>query len=129
MDHLYPDMLKVNSNDDIQRWWEVIDRTIGEVVPVSEWDYSDETGDVTIHGAKKFHDYTVSFLAYIMWDPVHMYNAVVNDWQGVEKQITFDVRQLKTREFTMKRLRKYIEDNPHIDVIRYTTFYHQFTLI
>ncbi len=122
MDHLYPDMLKVNSNDDIRRWWEVIDRTIGEVVPVSEWDYSDETGDVTIHGAKKFHDYTVSFLAYIMWDPVHMYNAVVNDWQGVEKQITFDVRQPKTREFTMKRLRKYIEDNPHIDVIRYTTF-------
>ena len=41
MDHLYPDMLKVNSNDDIQRWWEVIDRTIGEVVPVSEWDYRD----------------------------------------------------------------------------------------
>ena len=122
-------MLKVNSNDDIQRWWEVIDRTIGEVVPVSEWDYSDETGDVTIHGAKKFHDYTVSFLAYIMWDPVHMYNAVVNDWQGVEKQIIFDVRQPKTREFTMKRLRKYIEDNPHIDVIRYTTFFHQFTLI
>ena len=129
MDHLYPDMLKVNSNDDIQRWWEVIDRTIAEVVPVSELDYSDETGDVTIHGAKKFHDYTVSFLAYIMWDPVHMYNAVVNDWQGVEKQITFDVRQPKTREFTMKRLRKYIEDNPHIDVIRYTTFFHQFTLI
>ena len=129
MDHLYPDMLKVNSNDDIQRWWEVIDRTIGEVVPVSEWDYSDETGDVTIHGAKKFHDYTVSFLAYIMWDPVHMYNAVVNDWQGVEKQITFDVRKPKTREFTMKRLRKYIEGNPHIDVIRYTTFFHQFTLI
>ena len=129
MDHLYPDMLKVNSHDDIRRWWEVIDRTTGEVVPVEEWDYSEETGDVTIHNAKKFHDYTVSFLAYIMWDPVHMYNAVINDWQGVEKQITFDVRQPKTKEFTMKRLRKYIEDNPHIDVIRYTTFFHQFTLI
>ena len=122
-------MLKVNSYDDIRRWWEVIDRTTGEVVPVEEWDYSEETGDVTIHNAKKFHDYTVSFLAYIMWDPVHMYNAVINDWQGVEKQITFDVRQPKTKEFTMKRLRKYIEDNPHIDVIRYTTFFHQFTLI
>lgn len=67
MDHLYPDMLKVNSNDDITRWWEVIDRTTGEVVPTNEWDYSEETGDVTIHGAKAFHDYTVSFLAYIMW--------------------------------------------------------------
>lgn len=29
----------------------------------------------------------------------------------------------------MERLRKYIADNPHIDVIRYTTFFHQFTLI
>ena len=129
MDHLYPDMLKVNSRDDITRWWEVIDRTTGEVVPVTEWDYSEETGDVTIHNAKAFHDYTVSFLAYIMWDPVHMYNAVVNDWKGVDKQITFDVRQPKTREYSMKRLRKYIEDNPHINVIRYTTFFHQFTLI
>ena len=27
MDHLYPDMLKVNTRDDITRWWEVIDRT------------------------------------------------------------------------------------------------------
>ena len=32
MDHLYPDMLKVNTWDDITRWWEVIDRTTGEVV-------------------------------------------------------------------------------------------------
>lgn len=97
MDHLYPDMLKVNSHDDIQRWWEVIDRTTGKVVPVTEWSYSEETGDVTIKPAKAFHDYTVSFLAYIMWDPVHMYNAVTNDWQGVEKQITFDVRSRRQK--------------------------------
>ena len=49
MDHLYPDMLKVNSRDDITRWWEVIDRTTGEVVPPAQWEYSEETGDVTIH--------------------------------------------------------------------------------
>ena len=129
MDHLYPDMLKVNSNDDIQRWWEVIDRTTGEVVPVSEWDYSDETGDVTIHGAKKFHDYTVSFLAYIMWDPVHMYNAVVNDWKDVEPQMTFDVRQPATREFSLNRLRRFLETHEYVNVVRFTTFFHQFTLI
>ena len=33
MDRLYPDMLQVNTRDDIERWWEVIDRTTGEVVP------------------------------------------------------------------------------------------------
>ncbi len=144
MNHLYPDMLAVNSRDDINRWWEVIDRTTGEVIPAEgtcfgiregeiepeeQWHYEEDTGDVVITGAKEFHDYTVSFLAYIMWDPVHMYNAVTNDWKGVEKQITFDVRQPKTKEFSMERLRKYIADNPHIDVIRYTTFFHQFTLI
>ena len=129
MDHLYPDMLKVNSHDDIQRWWEVIDRTTGKVVPVTEWSYSEETGDVTIKPAKAFHDYTVSFLAYIMWDPVHMYNAVTNDWQGVEKQITFDVRQPKTKEYSKKRLRKFLESHPYVDVVRFTTFFHQFTLI
>ena len=129
MNHLYPDMLAVNSRDDIRRWWEVIDRTTGEAVPCENWSYDEESGDVCISPAEEFHDYTVSFLAYIMWDPVHMYNAVTNDWKGVEKQITFDVRQPKTKAFSMERLRKYIQDNPHIDVIRFTTFFHQFTLI
>ena len=129
MDHLYPDMLKVNSRDDIKRWWEVIDRTTGQVVPTSDWDYSEQTGDVTIRNATPFHDYTVSFLCYIMWDPVHMYNAVTNGWDTSKRQITFDVRQPLTREFTMKRLRKFIEEHPYVDVIRFTTFFHQFTLI
>lgn len=129
MDHLYPDMLAVNADDDIKRWWEVIDRTTGRAVPVSAWDYEEESQDVIIHDVEEFHEYTVSFLAYIMWDPVHMYNAVTNDWKGVEKQITFDVRQPKTKAFSMERLRKFIQNNPHVDVIRYTTFFHQFTLI
>ncbi|XCP84606.1 1,3-beta-galactosyl-N-acetylhexosamine phosphorylase [Roseburia hominis] len=129
MNHLYPDMLAVNSRDDIKRWWEVMDRTTGEPLPAEDWEYNEETGNVTIPGVKPFHDYTVSFLAYIMWDPVHMYNAVTNGWKDVEKQITFDVRQPKTKAYSMERLKNYIQDNPHIDVIRYTTFFHQFTLI
>lgn len=129
MDHLYPDMLAVNTHDDISRWWEVIDRTTGEVVPYGDWNYDGETGDVVICPAIPYHDYTVSFLTYIMWDPVHMYNAVTNGWTDVEKQITFDVRQPKTKAYSMQRLRRYLENNPHVDVIRYTTFFHQFTLI
>lgn len=129
MEHLYPDMLKVNDRDNIKRWWEVIDRTTGEVVNTEKWEYNKDSGNVIIHDTIPFHDYTVSFLAYIMWDPVHMYNAVTNDWKDVEHQITFDVRQPKTHEFSMKRLRKFLEDNPHVNVVRYTTFFHQFTLI
>ena len=128
MEGLYPDMLKPNSRDDIRRWWEVIDRSTGEVVPVSDWSYNEEKGEVSIKTVP-FHDYTVSFLAYIMWDPVHMYNAVVNEWKDVEHQITFDVRQPKTHAYTLERLRKFIEEHPYVNVLRFTTFFHQFTLI
>ena len=128
MKGLYPDMLSPNTRDDIKRWWEVVDRTTGKVVPTDEWDYNEEEGKITIK-AVPFHEYTVSFLAYIMWDPVHMYNAVTNDWKDVEHQITFDVRQPKTHEYTLKRLRKFIEDHPYVNVLRFTTFFHQFTLV
>jgi len=128
MKGLYPDMLSPNTRDDIKRWWEVVDRTTGKAVPTDEWDYNEEEGKVTIK-AVPFHEYTVSFLAYIMWDPVHMYNAVTNDWKDVEHQITFDVRQPKTHEYTLKRLRKFIEDHPYVNVLRFTTFFHQFTLV
>ena len=128
MKGLYPDMLKPNSKD-CKRWWEVVDRTEGAVLDPSSWEFDEESGDVTFDCAKPFHEYTVSFLAFIIWDPVHMYNAVVNDWKDVEHQITFDVRQPKTREYSMKRLRKFIEEHPYVDVIRYTTFFHQFTLV
>ncbi len=128
MKGLYPDMLKPNSRDDITRWWEVIDRTTGQIVSTEKWSYEESTGEVTVLSIP-FHDYTVSFLAYIIWDPVHMYNAVTNGWKDVEHQITFDVRQPKTHEFTMKRLRKFIEEHPYVNVLRFTTFFHQFTLI
>ncbi len=128
MKGLYPDMLEPNSRDDITRWWEVIDRTTGQVVPAEEWSYEKSAQEVILKSIP-FHDYTVSFLAYIIWDPVHMYNAVTNGWENVEHQITFDVRQPKTHAFTMKRLRKFIEDHPYVNVLRFTTFFHQFTLI
>ena len=129
MDHLYPDMLAVNTRDDIYRWWEVIDRTTGEPVSTELWSYDEETGNVVIRAAKLFHEYTVSFLAYIMWDPVHMYNAVVNDWKDVEPQITFDVRQPKTKAYSLERLRRFLDTHEDVDVVRFTTFFHQFTLI
>ena len=129
MKGISPELLKANDQDDIRRWWEVMDRTLGEPVAPDSWHYKKETGCVVLDAPQAFHDYTVSFLAYLIWDPVHMYNAVTNDWKDFERQITFDVRQPKTRKFTMERLRKFIEEHPYVNVIRYTTFFHQFTLV
>ena len=129
MKGISPDLMQVNTRDDIRRWWEVMDRTEGSVVPTDFWRYDEAEGSVVIARPKPFHDYTVAFLAYLIWDPVHMYNAVTNNWQNFERQITFDVRQPKTHKYTMERLRRFIAEHPYVNVIRYTTFFHQFTLV
>ena len=129
MKGISPELMEVNTRDDIKRWWEVMDRTVGEPISADAWSYNEITGCVEIPVPEAYHEYTVAFLAYLIWDPVHMYNAVTNNWQNFEHQITFDVRQPKTHKFTMERLRKFIADHPYVNVIRYTTFFHQFTLV
>lgn len=124
-----PELMQVNTRDDIRRWWEVMDRTAAQPVPAKLWRYDENTGCVILDEPIPYHDYTVSFLAYLIWDPVHMYNAVTNAWTDFEHQITFDVRQPKTHAFTMERLQKFIVEHPYVDVIRFTTFFHQFTLV
>ena len=113
MKGISPELMQVNTNDDITRWWEVMDRTTGQPVPPEQWSYAD--GSVTVQ-AVPFHEYTVSFLAYLIWDPVHMYNATTNGWTNFEHQITFDVRQPKTHKYSMERLRKFIAEHPYVNV-------------
>ncbi len=129
MEGISGELLEVNARDDPKRWWEVVDRSTGRPLPPDAWTYDQTAGRVVIPSPAAFHDYTVSFLAYLIWDPVHMYNAVTNGWKNFEHQITFDVRQPKTRAFTMDRLRRFIQEHPYVNVIRYTTFFHQFTLV
>lgn len=129
MKHLYKEQLKPNTIHDIKRWWEVIDRTTKEVVPADGWYYEEETMEVVISQPERYHDYTVSFLAFIIWDPVHMYNYITNSWEDVEHQITYDVRQPKTKAYVLEKLKRWISENPDKDVIRFTTFFHQFTLV
>ena len=123
------ELMMVNDHDDITRLWEVIDRTTGEPVPTADWHYDAASESVVIDAPAAYHEYTVSFLAYLIWDPVHMYNSVINDWKDVEHQIPFDVRQPKTHAYTLRRLREYLESHPYVNVVRFTTFFHLFTLV
>lgn len=127
MKGFHTEQLKPNFIDDPKEWWEVIDRTTGQIVSTDLWQYDEKEGTVTITTIP-YHVYTVSFLAFLIWDPVHMYNFITNDWKDAPHQLTFDVRQPKTQVFVKEKLKKFCEDNPHVNVIRFTTFFHQFTL-
>ena len=66
MQGISPELMAVNTRDDIKRWWEVVDRTAGRVVPPQDWSYDEKSGNVTVHAVERFHEYTVSFLAYLI---------------------------------------------------------------
>lgn len=108
MKGFHTEQLKVNTIDSPKRWWEVIDRTTGEVVPTEKWNYDKATGEVVIETIP-YHQYTVSFLAFLIWDPVHMYNFITNDWKDAPHQLTYDVRQPKTQAYVKQKLKKWCE--------------------
>ena len=75
------------------------------------WSYEEGSREVILAQPERYHDYTVSFLAFIIWDPVHMYNFITNSWENVEHQITFDVRQPKTQQHVIDKLKKWMVEN------------------
>lgn len=124
----YPEQIQADYDYDPKEWWEVIDRTTGEVVAPSDWEIDKENDVVTIKSVP-FHEYSVTFLAYGVWDPVHMYNYITNDWKNVDKDIPYDVRYPKSSEYVERGLEEFLKENPKTDVVRFTTFFYQFSLI
>ena len=129
LDGYYREQVVADYVHDPKKWWEIIDRTTGSVVPASDWEVDQENDLVTIKNAKPFHEYTVSFFVYAIWDPTQMYNHITNDWGDKPHEIPFDVRQPNSGAFAKDYLKQWLIDNPSTDVVRFTTFFYHFTLV
>lgn len=129
LDGYYREQVVADYVHDPKKWWEVMDRTTGEVVPVSCWEVDQEKDLVTIKDAAPFHEYTVSFFVYAIWDPTQMYNHITNNWGDKPHDIPFDVRQANSGAFAKDYLKQWLIDNPDTDVVRFTTFFYHFTLV
>lgn len=129
MEGYYKEQVIPDYIHDPARWWEVIDRTTGDVVPVHDWTVDQEQHLVVINNTKPFHEYTVSFLVYAIWDPTQMYNHITNNWGDKPHEIPFDVRQSASGQFAKDYLVQWLKDNPEVDVVRFTTFFYHFTLV
>lgn len=129
MDGYFEDQIKPDYLHDYKKYWEVIDRTSGEVVPVSDWEVDEERDVVKVINTQPYHEYTVSFLVYAIWDPTQMYNHITNQWGDKPHDIPFDVRYPASHQYMCDYLRQWLKDNPQTDVVRFTTFFYHFTLI
>ncbi|MHC5216443.1 1,3-beta-galactosyl-N-acetylhexosamine phosphorylase [Enterococcus sp. LJL128] len=124
----FEEQIKPNYDDDPKHFWEVRDRTTGEVVPAADWHYEAAANQVIVQNITAFHEYTVSFLAYMIWDPTQMYNHITNDWGDKPHDIPFDVRKDFSKGYMAEFLKNWLAENPDTDVVRFTTFFYHFTL-
>ncbi len=114
---------------DCKKWWEVMDRTLGRPLAPESWEVDPKRNVVTIKAALPFHEYTVSFLVFAVWDPTQMYNHITNNWGDKPHEIPFDVRQEASGRFAKEYLVQWLKENPRTDVVRFTTFFYHFTLV
>lgn len=128
MEGLSREQLALDCSENSIKYWEVIDRTSGELLEKRQWDLNEEAGQVIIREAIPYHDYTVTFLAFILWDPVHMYNYMTNGW-NVEKHHMYDVICPKTHTYAREHMQEWCDQHPNTSVVRFTTFLYQFTLV
>lgn len=126
LEDYYDEQIKIDYKSDYKKYWEVRDRTTGKVVDINDWTLDK---DKVIIKTIPFHDYSVSFLAFGIWDPTQMYNYITNDWKDVPHHIPMDVRGEKTSKYVEEALEKWLIENPKTDIVRFTTFFYHFTLV
>lgn len=113
---------------DVKKYWEVINRTTGGIVPVEDWGYNEQTGLVKVKNCTGFHVYTVNFLVYQIWETTSMYNYITNNWTG-EHQMGLDPRQPETYDHMLKMLDQWLVDHPDTNWVRFTSMAYQFPII
>lgn len=119
----FTQQFELNDSPDAMPYWQVYDRTANAEVPREKWCYAD--GKVTITGCTPWHEYTVSFLCWRIWEEINMYNHTTNSWTSEH------LRQLDPRhEEAWAYLQQWLEDwcvaNPSTNVVRLTSLFYNF---
>ena len=127
MSGFYREKYVIDLKHPAKKYWEVIDRTTGEVVPVSKWKLDARTGTVAITGTVPFHVYTVNFLVFQIWDTTSMYNHLTNNWDKPHV-ISVDPYHKECWNHLMAYYDKYLENHPQTDVVRLTTLAYHFAV-
>lgn len=125
MEDFYADQFTINDSPESMEFWQVYDRTEACEVSRDQWRYETEGCRVILTEPKPFHSYTVSFLAYRIWEEISMYNHVTNNWDK-EHLMPVDPIHEETREYLYNWLREWCESHPVTTVVRFTSMFYNF---
>ncbi|QAY64571.1 1,3-beta-galactosyl-N-acetylhexosamine phosphorylase [Xylanimonas allomyrinae] len=119
------DQFVVQDWDGVEEFWQVHDRTTGEVLPITRWALGSE-GTVVVRDAVPGHTYTVNFLVMRTWEEISMYNHVTNDWGDREHLMAVEPRHPEVAEHLLAWLEQWCTENPATTVVRFTSLFYNF---
>ena len=128
MKDFFAEQFMVNSSEEALEYWQVYDRTTGEELSREQWEYHPAEGTVDLHDISKWHRYTVSFLAYRIWEEISMYNQLTNGWKK-EHLMQIDPRYKEAQQYLLRNLEKWCKEHPCTTVVRFTSLFYNFVWI
>jgi beta-D-galactosyl-(1->4)-L-rhamnose phosphorylase len=128
MEGFFEEQFRINDSENAMRYWQVYDRTTDTLVPREKWSYDKAAGSVTVNEPAAFHSYTVSFMAYRIWEEISMYNHTTNNWDK-EHLMQIDPMYPETQEFLTGWMKEWCETHPATTVVRFTSMFYNFVWI
>lgn len=128
MEDFFREQFSVNDTQNAMKYWQVYDRTDNTLLPDTAWSYQKEEEKVTVEGAKPWHKYTVSFLAWRIWEEISMYNHTTNHWDK-EHLMQIDPRHPRVQEYLLSWMKNWCETHPDTTVVRFTSLFYNFVWI
>ncbi|MBR2288249.1 MAG: 1,3-beta-galactosyl-N-acetylhexosamine phosphorylase [Clostridia bacterium] len=122
----FDEQFVINDSEDALPYWQVWDRTAQKEVPRDHWSWDGE--HVTLQGITPWHEYTVSFLCWRIWEEINMYNHTTNHWTS-EHLRQLDPRHPLAWEYLQKWLENWCQENPDTSVVRFTSLFYNFVWI
>lgn len=123
----YKEQFRLNTSPEALDFLEAVDRTTGLALPKEAVSADAAAGTVTLKTVP-FHDYTVSFLAYRIWEEISMYNHVTNGWDK-EHLMPVDPRSREAQEYLAGWLENWCREHPDTTVVRFTSLFYNFVWI
>ena len=128
MEDFFDEQFRLNDSAEAMKYWQVYDRTTDTEVDASKWHYNKKEQTVTVEGVTPWHNYTVSFLAYRIWEEISMYNHTTNNWDK-EHLMQIDPVYPETQAYMLDWMKNWCETHPDTTVVRFTSMFYNFVWI
>ena len=125
MADFFKDQFAINDHLSAMKYWQVYDRTTGLEVSRDQWTYDRQSGKVHLCNIDPWHTYTVSFLAYRLWEEISMYNHTTNNWDK-EHLMPIDPMYDEVQDYLVNWMDQWCRKHPETTVVRFTSMFYNF---